>query len=638
MKKLLKEGPVPHGTQPANWPDALMAAVRSGPLALFVGSGVSRDRPSLLPTGNELRDAMFDAIVSHSIMPEHLLDAARVIALRCRPESFLYILEEWQGTDWKKSLQFMLDVPPNDNHRLIARLAETKRVRSILTTNFDCLVESSMGQSVSFRQIFRNQDFKAYAGDKSTTAVLKLHGSLADTKGNLTQETIMASLTKVADRVTPGFAAEKALVLDEILQSHVVVFLGYSGRDEFDIRPVIEGASAKQIIWVSHIGKREKFRVVRASDIDSKAQLDSPDELMMAHPGMIRIYAHTRTFLSDLCAFLVAGPADEQETASEEGQEPARKVPSSLLTKSPFSFLALVFRMARDWKHGAEASELALSDMLYLRGANDHSVAELYRHRGACRKGLGQFEAARADFDRALKLCEEEYADRYEQSANPLVHQAHFVMMSQICEDVALTDLAAGELDSAEEWMRKAVWWSKRLTFPRQIAFFARNCANWSLIAKEKFLKTRDRSKLAEAFQLAKASEVGTASGALVELVRSLSNEALLCLETQRWNEALAKAMKGLSIAAQTEGPHGETELRNLKATAVAALCGLATDDDEATACLQCTAQEGRTLDASAVHACLEVFGEAKRLGLCFANNPEAVSRSVKGVFDLVSE
>lgn len=623
---------------PPGWPEDLRAGVRSGPLALFVGSGVSRDGPSFLPTGDELRDALFDAVVSQGEVPADLLHAARAIARRCRPESFLYILEEWQGTDWKTSLRFMLDVPPNANHRVIARIAATGKVRAILTTNFDCLLEKAMEGEVRFRQILHDDDFRTFASDASPVHVFKLHGSLVDAKGEPTQETILASLIELADRVTPGFSREKAQVLDQMLRSHVFVFVGYSGRDELDIQPFIERAPARQIIWVSHTDDSEEFRVVRSADIDRKKPLDPPSKLMRAHPDMIRVYANTRMFLSSLCDCLVGElPTDQDSEGEGEAEESACRTPALLIEKSPFSFLALAFRMAREWQHGAEAAELALSDMVYAKKAPAHVVAESHRNRGVCLKELGHFEAARADFQRALGLCERAYLGIYQELTDTRIHQAHFSMMSQICEDLALTDLAADELDRADEWINKAVWWSKRLVYPRQITFVTRNLANGSLIAKEKFLKTGLSSDLEEALQLAAASTASAASGSLVELVRSLNNWAWLLLEIKHWEEALSKAIEALSLAQITQGPHAKSEIKNLLVVVVVALCGLTSDEEAAADWLQRVLRENaHPLDASTVHTCLELFGKARRQGLCFAKNPEAALICLEGVLDLV--
>lgn len=624
-----------------NWPEELLAVVRGGPLALFVGSGVSRDEPSLLPTGDELRDALFDAVVSQAVVSADLKDAARAIVRQCRPESLLYLLDEWQGADWKKSLRFMLDAPPNANHKAIARIAATGKVQALLTTNFDCLLERALESEVPFRQIFEDDGFGASEADGSVVRVLKLHGSLSGANDQPTHETILASLVDLANRITPGFSNEKARLLDQMLCSHVFVFVGYSGRDELDIQPIIKQASARGIVWVSHTHDASQFRVVRRVEANREELLDPPGRLMLAHADMIRVYANTSVFLSDLCVCMGGARLMGRRTVSRtQGERPASRRPVLSISKSPFSFLALLFQMAREWKYGARASELALADTAYTCIAPPHILAELHRNRGVCLKELGRYRAARGDFERALSLCERAYSEIYQESTDTEVHQAHFSMMSQIHEDLALTDLATDDLDQADQWINKAVAWSKRLTYPRQITFIARNYANASLIAKAKFEKTGERSELARAIALAKGSEAGVASGSLIELVRSMSNLASLSLVTQNWDEALSTSVSALALADQIAGPHGKSELRNLTTFAVVALCGLAPAYEDAVRVLESAAHNdsARPLPAATFRTCLDLFGKAWEQGLCFAETPEAAAACLEGIFALVFE
>ncbi len=633
------EGPMTSEVDSVDWPDALAAAIRCGPVALFVGSGVSRDTPSCLPTGNVLRDRLFDATAAQREIPPHLLEGARGIVGRCRPEALLYIMEEWGGANWKKALEFMLSAPPNANHKIISSLAEAKKVQIVLTTNFDCLVESAMSERVRFRQVASVEDFDSYSEQESSIAILKMHGSLADGKGNPTHETLLGSLVDVANRMTPGFTARKASVLEEILRTHVVIFLGYSGRDEFDILPVIEQASAKQIIWVTHREEEEKLLGASPSNVDGEAALDPPGQLKLSHPSMIRVHAHTCTFLSQLHADLTGSQPASIRSWRVKPREPARSLPSISVIKSPFSFVALVFQMAREWQHGAEASDLALADMEYRHVANPYELLEVYRPRGVCQKELGRLTEARADFERAMAICEETFSKWIELSDSTPLHQTHFLMMSQLCEDLALTDLAAGELDDAEDWINKAVWWSKRLIYPRQITFVARNFATASLIAEERLHESRQRSDLEKALQLAAASTASAVSGSLVELVRSLSNWAWLLLETQQWEKALSKAAEAISQARVVQGPHSSKEKKNMIGAAVAALCGLASTDEEAARALRrATAECTRRFPADTHALCLELFKRALAKDLCFEQAPEAAAACLKGVFALVSE
>ena len=631
-------------TDAADWPAALDGAIGRGSIALFVGAGISRDAPSCLPTGDALRDMLFDGIVDQREVPQHLLKAAQSIAGRCRPEVLLYMIEEWAGADWREALTFMLGVPPNANHRIISSLVGSGQVKCILTTNFDCLIESAMEERVRFDQIASAEDFASYTPSATTIPILKLHGSIADSSGNPTPETLLGSLVDVANRIAPSFTAEKASALAEILSTHIVIFLGYSGRDEFDIGPVIEKTPARQIIWVKHEKPLAEAEIVNAVP-DGSAEDEHLAQLKGLCPNMIVVRANTCRFLVQLHLRLTgrkparnALPTDDDKLGHCLGEGGARQL-SIAVSKSPYSFMALALRMAHEWQLGEEASQLAIVETEEHFMANPHNLPEDYRHRGICRKELGHLDGARSDFSKARILCEQLYSRYIKASEATALHQAHFAIMSQLCEDLALTDLKRSKLEDAEAWIRKAISWSKRLVYPRQVTFVSRNFSNASLIAMERFLQSGDSSHVDDALQLAAASAASAVSGSCVEFTRALSNWAWLLVKTQQWEQALPKGLEAITQSSISVGLYSSQEVSNRLAAVVISLCALAATDAEARKRLQHAERAcSHVLGSKSTDTILSLFRRARKAGLCFPAEPAAAPACLRGVLDLVHE
>jgi hypothetical protein len=112
--------------------------------------------------------------------------------------------------------------------------AHLSRGGSHITVNFDRCVEEVLG-------------------DPADIGPLPLHGRLSPAGlGNLRTRTL---------QLTNGLAREDATAVTEILgKSELLVFLGYSGRDYFDVDPFFRrlasthpgSLSGLQVLWVEH--------------------------------------------------------------------------------------------------------------------------------------------------------------------------------------------------------------------------------------------------------------------------------------------------------------------------------------------------------------------------------------------------
>ena len=108
---------------------------------------------------------------------------------------------------------------PNDNHRVLATLAD-RRLASIVTTNFDELIEREISTAAT---------------------VTKLHGTIS----NL--DDLVMRLSQIGRGLMSGeFSAEMHSVLSE----RSVCFIGYAGRDP-DIFPRLCKLRLRTVIWIA---------------------------------------------------------------------------------------------------------------------------------------------------------------------------------------------------------------------------------------------------------------------------------------------------------------------------------------------------------------------------------------------------
>jgi tetratricopeptide (TPR) repeat protein len=138
---------------------------------------------------------------------------------------------------------------PNKNHLLIANLMQKRLVREVLTTNFDLLIEKALegewARGVDFEVYLTEKQFGTLASGPRLPAVFKIHGSADD----------VASMRVTLDLVASRALSEvRAKVLDHFLASDGdILILGYGGKDDFDINPILgRTRSKKRIFYVQH--------------------------------------------------------------------------------------------------------------------------------------------------------------------------------------------------------------------------------------------------------------------------------------------------------------------------------------------------------------------------------------------------
>ena len=254
--------------------DNVLPDLRRGQLALFLGAGVSAGRQSGLPLWAEFRDKLIDGIRGRAL--EYVEPKAKLALelLRIKPESLLEsILDATGESPLADLLSALRGHEPNANHHIIADLCSSGVLTCIVTTNFDCLIESAL-DARGFHEIPVSLAHNASTGDPNayvvaasldeweavglktviepgsgTVAVLKVHGTInRSTTGG---RGIVATLRRAA----MPLAEPKRQLLDHVLSQFSLLVAGYSGNDQ-DLLPFFLSRQviARTIYWNFRLG------------------------------------------------------------------------------------------------------------------------------------------------------------------------------------------------------------------------------------------------------------------------------------------------------------------------------------------------------------------------------------------------
>ncbi len=195
---------------------------------------------------------------------------------------------------------------PNTSHLFLAALMHSDKVRTIVTTNFDHLIEhalhvdppamvtSSRGPTpggldmAEYRLLYRDDHFEACRLDDGQKRLVKIHGSYQDkasmiiTIKQIAQRDLSANRRNLVKRVFANTMAEE----------HAVLVLGYSCSDLFDINECIASVTGdkKRIYFVQYSTTEE--RVEDISILKDKNPFSH-------YPGK-RIYCDTDAFIEEL--------------------------------------------------------------------------------------------------------------------------------------------------------------------------------------------------------------------------------------------------------------------------------------------------------------------------------------------------
>jgi tetratricopeptide (TPR) repeat protein len=209
-------------------PPALRSALEKGEIVIFCGAGISMLAPSHLPSWRTFNETLLQVAkqVTLSSFPEIDGRAREAITnlnlQRFKVETFSErIVESFAGFSYFQLLEVLESDRTNANHLAIAELARAGRLRAVVTTNFDTLLERAFREKgLKLQVISAREDIPSVHGSGDYT-LLKIHGSV-------TAHTSLVDTVRQKVRGLP--MAFRALLATMFRDLHVVV-MGFSGAD-----------------------------------------------------------------------------------------------------------------------------------------------------------------------------------------------------------------------------------------------------------------------------------------------------------------------------------------------------------------------------------------------------------------------
>ncbi|MEU8632697.1 SIR2 family protein [Amycolatopsis sp. NPDC048633] len=233
--------------------DALDGAA-SGQLVVFCGSGVSSVAPSVVPSWYRLNAAVLDGL--RDLALTHVLTSASsraavgsLVAEDVPIVTFSQVLSDaFAGRFWLDVLTVLDGDAPNGIHRALAALLRDGRCHSIVTTNFDTLIEQACDQVGLALPVVVARTSNAVGTNPGTPAIHKIHGSV-----RYPQSMVDLLLDK-----SRGLDAGTRERLAAACRDRHLLVLGFSG-DDFALNSdylglIANSALPEKVTWIARPG------------------------------------------------------------------------------------------------------------------------------------------------------------------------------------------------------------------------------------------------------------------------------------------------------------------------------------------------------------------------------------------------
>ncbi len=206
--------------------DVLQPLIKDG-FIIYCGAGISIPAPSCAPSWwtltEEILESFFARIPDGWGLPKDLIIYDPDRQPEVIFENFANMLDLRLYEIFK-----VLDLSePNENHRIIAKLAKAGVLKACITTNFDIFIERALKEEgVNYVLLVDNPEYENFTTQKSNSekfVLCKIHGTIS-------KPTSIVSVAS-AYKSSKGFSIPKATLISFLLKTYPVLFLGYSGWD-----------------------------------------------------------------------------------------------------------------------------------------------------------------------------------------------------------------------------------------------------------------------------------------------------------------------------------------------------------------------------------------------------------------------
>ena len=232
----------------------LEAAASRGELLVMAGAGISKLAPSYLPDWFSFNRSLLEQAKASALCVLHLspeaLAALEALDIKQIPvEAFSDLIVRSLASEGYFSILNALDADrSNANHTALSALAQRGVLRTIVTTNFDTLIERAFRDAGEALCIVTPRDIKSPIDETATTTLYKIHGSAH------APETLIDTVSQKRR----GLPAPMRELLSNLYRTRHVLVLGYSGADlrldENYLGFSAIDANSPGITWVVHPG------------------------------------------------------------------------------------------------------------------------------------------------------------------------------------------------------------------------------------------------------------------------------------------------------------------------------------------------------------------------------------------------
>lgn len=227
---------------------------------IIAGAGISVDPPSNLPSWWEYNKKLIKQIKKEALKlcpdaSEILtrIDVEKELPVQCISQ---LVVSQGAGQSYFPLLELLDGANPNANHFALAELARQGKLKTVVTTNFDTLIETAFRkEAVPLYTVVHKQEFYESTGT-ATCKLIKIHGSVHDHK----------TLIDTVSQKAIGLSDEKLYLLEETFADSEIIVIGFSGSDlDFDINyiPFMQALeNGNTLTWIVHPNSKPNPNVI----------------------------------------------------------------------------------------------------------------------------------------------------------------------------------------------------------------------------------------------------------------------------------------------------------------------------------------------------------------------------------------
>ncbi len=394
-----------------------------GKYTFLVGAGISMDPPANLSSARELSKILIEQCAPADEVKNLLsLDTLR----------YEIVVEQVQKF-FDKSLNFMdyFDhaTEPNAIHLFLAGTIISGHY--VITTNFDYMLEHALEKILPKREresiipVITKEDYSKFENPAKIVRdkkypVYKIHGSKKNiiTAEN-TVDSLVTTMTALGKDREKGetFAIEpyKKPAVSNLMKNRILVVMGYSGSDDFDIGPVLhEITDLGTLIWVEHSTSAQteilKVSSKKFSEIQDQDNLGKTERMLLeiSEGGSFDVFmikTNTAKFVSGImCSSIL--PTNIDHSLLQPETETAVGTPEFkdwLMNTGIFKDITEYKRMQFAGELFDNLSRFNAAERCYMRGLNIVEKGDNDAARAYFLNNIGKVYSLRWDYDKAIE-------------------------------------------------------------------------------------------------------------------------------------------------------------------------------------------------------------------------------------------